>query len=80
MGSKTYLHVSVSLEVEYGETAHEPETIHVYRELSEEIDDSGSAAREGEPQYERCQDDGDDLLHKREDLHVEQLPELLMDL
>jgi hypothetical protein len=65
----------VSLEVEYGEAADVAEPVNVDRELAEEVDDLGRAARQREPEHERRRHDAEQLLRVDHDLHDEQLPE-----
>lgn len=77
---KTYLDIPMPLEVEHCKAAYEPKSVDVDGELAEEVDDGGCAAREGKPEYEGCEDDGDDLFHEGEDFHVEELSKLLVDL
>lgn len=68
---KVYLDVSMPLEVKHRKATYEPKSVDMDGELAEEVDDGGCAAREGEPEYEGRENDGDNLFHEGEDLHVE---------
>ena len=75
-----YLDVPVPLEVEHRERAHVAQSVHVERELPEKVDDRGRTGRERVPEHERREDDREELLRERDDLHREQLAELLVHL
>ena len=66
-----HLDIAVPLEVEHRKRADIPKPIDVHRELSEEVDDRGRTRRERVPEHERGQDDGQELLRERHDLHGE---------
>ena len=75
-----YLDVPVPLEVEHGERANVAQSVHVERELPEKVDDRGRTGRQRVPEHERGEDDREELLRERDDLHREQLAELLVHL
>jgi len=76
----TDLNVPMSLEVKDSETADVSQRVHVDSELSEEIHDRGRAVGEGEPEDERSQHNGKQLLGVNHDLHREKLAKLLVHL
>ena len=72
--------VAMSLEVELCEATDVAPSVDMYRKLTEKVDDSWCAGRKREPKHERREDDGCNFLGKDQNLHCEQLSELLVDL
>lgn len=73
-----YFDVSMPLEVEYCKATYIAQSINMYRKLPEEVNDSRRARWQGIPQYERSEQDREDLFSEDHDLHREQFSELFV--
>src|SRR5438477_12834090 len=74
------LDVSMSFKIEFGEATHVATAINMDSKVTEEINDSGRASREREPEHEWCQHNRQQLMCEDDDLYCEQFPKFLMNL